>query len=141
MPIQLAIFSSTVALGVVMGAFYDLFRTWHLLAHPRRWQIHLGDFIYWFITTLGVFFGLLLTNWGELRFFMLLGLALGAGLYFRWLSRWMLGLFTGIARLILRILAILILPLRWLRFVVRTLLKNFFPTLAQKEGIPETIDE
>lgn len=141
MPVQLSILGSTVALGAGMGTLYDIFRTWRLLARPRRWQLYLADFIYWFLAALGVFVGLLLTNWAEVRFFMLLGLALGAGLYLRWLSPWVLPVFKGGARFIIKLVNIVTWPLRGLGFLVHTLQKNFLPSQPQKEGITEMVDE
>ena len=97
---QVQAFLTTIAIGVLMGIVFDVYRL--VLSHFRwrRWGRDVGDFIFWLLLTLMVFLLLLYGNWGEVRLYVLLGLGMGLGLYFR--------LFARLTRKIISILAVLL---------------------------------
>lgn len=68
--------------GFGMGVVFDLFRVLRSSGHPRGLLSWLSDVLYWVSVTPLVVGLLLHANWGELRFYVLLGIALGLVLYF-----------------------------------------------------------
>lgn len=68
--------------GLGMGLVFDLFRVLRSSGHPRGMLSWLSDVLYWVSVTPFVVGLLLHANWGELRFYVLLAIALGLVLYF-----------------------------------------------------------
>ncbi|WP_194174813.1 spore cortex biosynthesis protein YabQ [Desulfofundulus thermobenzoicus] len=87
---QLNSFLFTLLIGLMSGFAYDLYRVFREMVRPRRWGTYLGDFLIWVFLLVATFAALLVINYGEVRFYVLLGLALGAAIY--------LTLFSGPAR-------------------------------------------
>lgn len=83
---QLYAFAVTIVAGAAMGVVFDVFRALRSSAQPRSLLTWVSDILYWVAVT-PVVAGLLLhANWGELRFYVVLGMALGLVLYFVLLS-------------------------------------------------------
>lgn len=79
---QLYAFGITLIGGIAMGVVFDLFRVLRSSGHPRGILSWISDVLYW-VSVTPVVAGLLLhANYGELRFYVLLGIALGLVLYF-----------------------------------------------------------
>lgn len=83
---QLVSFVLTVGIGLVAGFFYDFYRVVRDILRLRKTGLFVGDLIYWLALTAVVFVLLLLCNQGEMRFYVLLGLSLGAFLHMKFLS-------------------------------------------------------
>lgn len=83
---QLTSFGQAVLLGTLGGVVYDLLRTVRL-RRTGRWLMHGLDALYAAALLLMVFLFGLRQGQGELRLYMLLGMALGAVLYFAALCR------------------------------------------------------
>ncbi|WP_242836849.1 spore cortex biosynthesis protein YabQ [Desulfotomaculum nigrificans] len=84
---QFYYFALTIFVGMVCGFCYDLYKVTRGTLRLRRLGTALGDVLFWLMLTLVVFVLLLLGNWGEVRLYVLLGLALGAVIYLHFLSR------------------------------------------------------
>ncbi|SHF39020.1 spore cortex biosynthesis protein YabQ [Desulforamulus putei] len=84
---QFYYFALTIIIGMVAGFCYDLYRVTRGTLRLRRIGTALGDLLFWFVLTGVVFVLLLLGNWGEVRLYVLLGLALGAVIYLSVFSR------------------------------------------------------
>ncbi|SHH00747.1 spore cortex biosynthesis protein YabQ [Desulforamulus hydrothermalis] len=84
---QFYYFALTIAIGMVAGFCYDLYRVTRGTLKLRRFGTALGDLLFWLVLTGVVFVLLLLGNWGEVRLYVLLGLALGASVYLNLFSR------------------------------------------------------
>ncbi len=80
-------FFATVAIGMVVGFTYDYYRVTRSVLRLKRAGVFVGDIIFWLIATGVVFLMLLWGNWGEMRFYVLFGLGLGALLYFHFISK------------------------------------------------------
>lgn len=78
-------FVLTIAVGFLSGFFYDFYRICRRLLGLKRAGI--GDFLFCVGLTALVFASLLFINYGEMRFYVILGLALGALIYFQFCSR------------------------------------------------------
>ncbi|MFM9281720.1 spore cortex biosynthesis protein YabQ [Paenibacillus jiagnxiensis] len=72
--------------GAAMGAVFDSYRVLSYRFRLTRWSIHFIDLLYWVLSALFIFRMLYASNHGELRFYVFLGLILGALLYFWTLS-------------------------------------------------------
>lgn len=96
-------FLMTILAGAIVGLLFDVYWVFRSTFRPRQFATALTDLLYWIVVTPTVFAMLLAGNWGELRFYVLIGLGVGLLLYFQALSSiviWCLtGLIRGIGRL------------------------------------------
>lgn len=102
--------------GIGLGFLFDLLRALRGYYRPNRWVGAAGDLLFWGAATLVVASGLFFGNWGEFRFYVLVSLLLGLGLYYWLASPVVLGLATGLLRLItwlLDLVWMLLLKLIW----------------------------
>lgn len=88
---QLIGLAVTVLAGVIMGALFDLYRVARWAFRPGRALTAVCDVIFWLFAATVVFTFLLAYSWGEVRFYMLVGFALGFGVYRVVLGRHVLG--------------------------------------------------
>ncbi|OAT80681.1 spore cortex biosynthesis protein YabQ [Desulfotomaculum copahuensis] len=93
---QLFAFVLTLGAGMLAGFLYDCYRVVRELLRPGKTVVLLGDLLYWLLLTGVVFAVLLAGNQGEVRFYLLLGLGLGALVYLK--------LFSPAARRLIRAL-------------------------------------
>ncbi|NMB45783.1 MAG: spore cortex biosynthesis protein YabQ [Firmicutes bacterium] len=75
-------FAVTITAGLSLGLLFDLYRLWRRATRPQRMVTALSDILFWMIATPLTYVYLLMGNWGELRFYVFLGLLLGLFLYF-----------------------------------------------------------
>ncbi len=95
---QVDTFFITVATGMFLGLVFDFYRVLRAFYRPRWLLTALADLAYWLFATGAVFLALLYGNWGELRLYAFIGLALGAFGYHRLLSRRAVRMLTGLMR-------------------------------------------
>jgi|GEM_PF-1341518 len=91
-------FLMTILAGAVAGLLFDLYRVLRSAFQPKQFLTALTDLLYWIVVTPIVFAMLLAGNWGELRFYVLIGLGLGLLLYFQTLSSVVIWAFAGALR-------------------------------------------
>jgi len=106
---QLVVFAVSLAIGLGAGFLFDCYRAVGVNRKLGRLVTGLGDLLIWCALTLVVFGLLLLVNWGEVRWYILVGLGLGALVYYRTMSRrglvfWRHGFVLGgrVARFLVR---------------------------------------
>jgi len=80
-------FLATILIGAGAAFIYDFYAAARTSLRLRRWGTGIGDVFFWLILIPFVFGLLLPANWGEVRWYVFLGLLLGAGLYRRTLSK------------------------------------------------------
>jgi spore cortex biosynthesis protein YabQ len=118
MPGQAWLFLATVGVGAAVGVFYDLFRVFRRTVPHKRWVVQLEDLFFWLVVTVLVFYYMLHKNYGEIRFFALLGMGLGVVLYFATVSRLILKVCVSVVEYIKKVITavvrILLLPIRLL---------------------------
>lgn len=68
--------------GAAMGLAYDSYRVLAGQLRFPRWSQHALDLMYWIAAALFVFRMLYVTNYGQLRFYVFVGLFLGVWIYF-----------------------------------------------------------
>lgn len=97
--------------GLMMGLMLDLYRVLKARFHMWGWVVSLVDLLYWAVAASMVFGLLLWSNWGELRFTVLIAIAAGWFLYYSWFSNFTIRLLRvllswteTLCRVILRIL-------------------------------------
>jgi len=95
---QAAAFLATALAGAVLGVLYDCFRILRRVVRHKTVATTIEDAIFWVVSTLLMFIFLLNRNFGDIRSFIFMGLALGTILYFMLLSRF----FTKFAMIVLR---------------------------------------
>ncbi|WP_036620333.1 spore cortex biosynthesis protein YabQ [Paenibacillus alvei] len=106
--------------GLALGLVFDSYRVVAGQFKFPRWTLPVFDLLYWLAATLFVFQMLVKGNQGELRFYVLLGLAAGAWLYAVFLSRitvlivkWLVAAIKALWRFTMRCVYVLIvLPLK-----------------------------
>lgn len=84
---QFLAFLTAVGIGIGAGFIFDCYRAVHLGRRLGRVATGVGDLLIWLVLAVVVFALLLLTNWGEVRWYIVLGLGVGALLYHRTASR------------------------------------------------------
>lgn len=83
---QFLSFGVTVCGGILMGICFDVYRVMRSRIKPGPVATSLGDIIYWVVVTGLVFAILLATNWGEFRFYVLVGFLMGGLAHYRFIS-------------------------------------------------------
>lgn len=84
---QVVTFAVTIGLGLLIGFGYDLLRAARRFIRFSRLTQFFADFFFWLCMTLLVFAVLLLSNWGEVRAYVFLGLGLGGTVYWLLFSK------------------------------------------------------
>lgn len=84
---QVQTFIITIATGIILGVMLDFYRIFRINIRKHYLCTMVTDLIYWLLATIVIFIALLIGNWGELRLYVFLGLAVGAISYFRIFSK------------------------------------------------------
>ncbi|WP_051533739.1 spore cortex biosynthesis protein YabQ [Desulfitibacter alkalitolerans] len=113
---QIISFLTTVVLGLTMGAIFDFYYILRRFLRPRKVFIHIGDLLIWLFMIALVFVTLIYINWGEVRFYVFLGIALGALIYYLIFSRYIKIIYEYLIKTVLKILnivkSIILLPFK-----------------------------
>lgn len=86
---QAITFLIAVGLGFALGIFYDIFRI-ITQSGLSKFFVAVCDIVFWITVTIAMFFAMLHVNFGEMRFFIFLGFAIGVCLHLCTLSRFVL---------------------------------------------------
>ncbi|WP_307399469.1 spore cortex biosynthesis protein YabQ [Desulfofundulus luciae] len=78
---QLNAFLLTLLTGLISGFAYDFYRVLREMLRLKKAGTFAGDLLFWLFLLVVVFGLLLVGNDGEVRFYVFLGLALGAGIH------------------------------------------------------------
>ncbi len=119
---QILIFIYTIGVGLVIGLIFDLYRILRWVLNPRKVLTILGDALIWCILTGIVFFLLLMSNWGEIRFYVFIGMAAGVAFYIKFLSCRIIFLLKHLANILHKpfglFFRIIALPWRFLKILL-----------------------
>ena len=127
---QTLLFLTTVAAGVVMGFVYDLFRIIRKSFPHNSFMVQFEDVIYWVAVSFLMFYFMLHRNYGEIRFFSIVGAALGMVLYFCTLSVLIMKVAGVVIDVVQRILLTVLRILLWpFKIIFRFLLWMFGPPI------------
>jgi len=115
-------FLAAAAAGAALGIFYDLFRILRKTLRHKTATTAIEDAIFWIVATLFMFIFLLYENFGAIRAFTFLGVALGAILYFLNLSRFFMKFAIAVLKKIKKLILTIISPFAAMfRFVKKRL--------------------
>ncbi len=119
---QFMVFLYTILTGALAGFLYDVYAGIGQILRLKKMGTLLGDVIYWICATMLVYALLFSYNQGEVRFFVLLGLGIGALSYFRLSRNWMRNLVIKTVELLIllinRLVTILFFPIRMLYIIL-----------------------
>ena len=113
---QAWLFLSAVLTGAAIGLLYDVFRIFRRTARHSGFAVQLEDFFFWVAATGLTFYYMLRVNYGEIRPFYILGVAIGAVLYFVTVSRFVIMVFVAVInymkRVVLVAVRVVLVPVR-----------------------------
>jgi len=121
---QAAIFLVMAVAGGVLGVLYDCFRILRRVLQHKTAITTIEDAIFWIASTLLMFTFLLDANFGDVRGYMLMGMALGAVLYFLVLSRYFTKFATMVLQWIKRLIVVIISPVMLVYAALKNKLKS-----------------
>jgi spore cortex biosynthesis protein YabQ len=111
---QLYAFGIVLLAGITLGLFFDLFRVIRGLLRPGLFSTPLLDLLFWALITPVLVLYLILANWGELRGYVIIGLALGLFFYRLLLSGMIISLLLWLVQVVRSFLNLSISFLLWL---------------------------
>ncbi|RJX22108.1 MAG: hypothetical protein C4575_02290 [Desulforudis sp.] len=126
---QFCAFLITIGIGMAAAFFFDFYRAVRFCLGLRRLGGSIADLVFWIFLT-GIVFGLLLLGtWGDVRWYVLVGLAVGALLYRRYFTARGYAFWCGYLRFSSRTVRFACQPLVWfwqaLTWPVRVLVSLF----------------
>lgn len=101
---QLYAFVATLVMGLTIGLLFDFYKVTKGIFRPGKILGGITDLLFWVISTLTVYFLLLIGNWGEIRLYVVIGVIIGAAVYFKLFSSGVLRAFRGIFHYLKRII-------------------------------------
>ncbi|MCS7463195.1 spore cortex biosynthesis protein YabQ [Paenibacillus doosanensis] len=84
--------------GLSLGGLFDLYRVLAGQLRAPRYAYYLLDIFFWCVGTLLVFKLLYMSNLGQVRMFIFIGLFIGVGVYFLLFSRTVIGIIKWMIR-------------------------------------------
>ena len=99
-----------VVTGLVTGFMFDVYRVVRSLVQPNRQMSVVMDFIFWLMVTPVIFVLLIACNWGQLRLYVFLGMALGLFCYFQLFSEAVLWTLIHAFRSLMRRITVAVCP-------------------------------
>lgn len=101
--------------GVLIGILFDFFRILRKTFKTRDFVTYIEDIIFWIITGISILYSMCVFCDGELRFFMILGIAMGITIYITTISKYVIKIsvyiINAIKGLIKKIVQIIIYPI------------------------------
>ncbi len=109
---QLYAFAITILAGASSGLIFDGYRLLRSVLRPGVWSTAVMDLFFWLVLAPVLTIYLLMANWGELRFYVVIGVVLGLAFYYLLFShliiRSLVLFMNSIGKIISGILGILI---------------------------------
>ncbi|MEW6624155.1 MAG: spore cortex biosynthesis protein YabQ [Bacillota bacterium] len=103
---QIISFVVTIGLGFAMGFVFDFYYIVRCFFKPRKIIIHVTDLLVWLLLTAVVFVVLILTNWGDVRAYVFIGIGVGLITYYRLLSSLVKKVYKFLFELIIKTLSL-----------------------------------
>lgn len=86
--------------GIILGFLYDIYRVVRIILKLKRIGTDIGDIIFWIVGTIIVITALYISNYVEMRFYTIIGFAIGVLIYNILLSPFILKLLLFIYKVI-----------------------------------------
>lgn len=120
---QAMLFVTCIFIGIIMGMLYDLIRIFRKIIPHSNWSVQVEDMIYWITCALIGFAILYMHNYGQIRFFVFIGIILGSVFYFCTFSiifmkfaTWLIELIKHMVRTLVHIVSI---PVKWVIGIIK----------------------
>jgi len=132
---QAYVFLNCVLGGMIVAFIYDIFRVRRKTIKSSNLIVYFEDFIYWIIVALVLFAIIYRSNEGELRGYVMLGVAIGIILYALILSRIVMAVFLFVIRTIYKIAVtvcgILLIPMRIILKILSVPAKKAYKSISR----------
>lgn len=153
---QTSCFLQAILLGMVLGAFYDIFRFLRVMIKSPSGVILIEDALYFAVAAFISFSFMLQLTDGEIRIFVLIGEALGAVLYINTVGEILFRIYKSLAQVIKkvfgRIFEVITIPFKIIfQFIIKMIektkenlkkwIKNKKTRLKRHKGIVYNSDE
>jgi spore cortex biosynthesis protein YabQ len=93
---QVKTFFVIAATGVLLGVLFDIYRILRLRFRPHWLITTVADLVYCLLAAAIAFAALLVSNWGEFRFYVVIALVSGVLFYYRLASRYVMNLLISL---------------------------------------------
>lgn len=138
---QTIVFLKSFIFGMVLGAFYDLFRGIRLVKNKNLLVIFICDILYFIVCGILTFIFILYVNYGLIRGYIIIGAFLGAVFYYNTIGAVMIKIMDFLIRLIRRIIRpfvkVIYIPIRKLFRLLVKLLTKFKKIKVKRSKINE----
>ncbi len=112
--LQISGFLYSCVLGIIYSVVYDLFRTIRIIKPHSNFMVFFEDIIYFLLISITTFIFLLSITNGEIRSYILFGIALGFILFNKLVSRYFIKGAKVIFKLILKCFSVASIGFYWL---------------------------
>jgi len=92
--------------GLIIGLLFDTFRILRKSFKTSDLITTVEDILFWIITGIIILYTIFIFNNGEIRFFMFIGIFLGALLYMLLISKYLIKLSVGIIKVLKKVVAL-----------------------------------
>ncbi|WP_054951044.1 spore cortex biosynthesis protein YabQ [Numidum massiliense] len=117
--------------GLLLGSALDLYRVLKGKLRITGWVVAIVDLCYWVLAACWIFGVLLWSTWGDLRFYMLLTLFFGIGLYYLWFSRTTIAVLLVVIQIVQQLTRLFVNVLRVLIWIPLTSIALFCWTIVK----------
>lgn len=130
--IELYLLGIFILSGIIIGVFFDFFRILRRSFKTSDIITYIEDILFWIITGLFLLFVLFKINDGQIRFYNIIGLAIGVILYIIFVSKIFINIsvkiITLLKNIIIKVLNIILYPIKIVFKLFRKILKpiSFF---------------
>lgn len=125
---QASLFLIFIINGIIIGIVFDIFRILRKSFKTPDIVTIIEDILFWIITGIIILYSIFVYNNGEIRFFMFIGIFLGAMLYMLLLSNYVIKLSVKtilmLKKLLEYIFKILIFPIKTIYKIIKNILKK-----------------
>lgn len=136
---QVITFLYSIAFGAALCLIYDILRGMRRAGIGRsKWAVFFADLLFWIASAWLVFCFMLVRTVGSVRSYVLLGLAVGAGLFNILLSNLVVGVIAVICSLFLRVYHFVEAKIRFFAGKAYVCAKKFYKTRLKHKKTLET---
>ena len=114
--------------GVIIGLVFDVFRILRKSFKTNDIITYIEDVLFWIITGILILYSIFIFNYGEIRFFMFIGIFLGAMLYMLLISKHVIKVSVSVIKffkkIIIFIFRIVKFPFEFIYKILKKIFKN-----------------
>ncbi len=114
LPTQTGLFLFSLGFGFLLGILYDVFRTLRMIIGSSEKLIFAADLLYFLICGVLSFFFILVTDEGRLRFYTVLGEALGWMIYYFSFGTVAMKLSASAVRAVKKLISLIFKPIKFI---------------------------